>query len=113
MAKRVTPCTSPGEDACQDDSRSAEAQSRVGRLDTVDRVRREAVRLYKDCRRGVLAPADASRLAHVLDLVRRLVEAGDIERRLDELEAAVRHGTSPDDPSLAIARQLRAERAAA
>ena len=85
---------------------------RVGRLDSVDRVRREAVRLYRDCRQGLLAPSDASKLAHVLDLVRRLVEAGEIERRLEQLEEAVRRGGSPDDPALAIARKLRATRAA-
>ena len=85
---------------------------RVGRLDSLDRVRREAVRLYKDCRQGLLAPSDASKLASVLDLVRRLVEAGDLERRLDQLEAAVANGTSPGDPALAIARRLRGGKAA-
>src|SRR4051812_28451696 len=84
---------------------------RVGRLDSVDRVRREAVRLYKDCRQGLLAASDASKLAHVLDLVRRLVEAGDLERRLEALEEAGRRGGSPDDPALTIARKLRAARA--
>ena len=83
----------------------------VGRLDSVDRVRREAVRLYRDCRSGRLAASDASKLAHVLDLVRRLVEAGDLERRLEQLEEAVRRGVSPDDPALVIARKLRAARA--
>ena len=46
-------------------------------------------------------------MAHVLDLVRRLVEAGDLERRLDQLEAAVANGVTPDDPALLIARRLR------
>ena len=83
----------------------------AARHNALDRLRREAVRLYKDCRQGRLAAGDASKLAHVLDLVRRLVEAGDVERRLEQLEEAVRRGASPDDPALAIARRLRAARA--
>jgi hypothetical protein len=59
----------------------------------------------------LLTPSDGSKLAHVLDLVRRLVEAGDLEHRLEELEEAVRRGVSPDDPALAIGRQLRAGKA--
>ena len=112
MATRVRGCTPPvGEDEDADGPALAGA-ARVDRLDSLDRVRREAVRLYRDCRQGRLAPGDASKLAHVLDLVRRLVEAGEVERRLEELEEAVRRGVSPDDPALAVARKLRAERAA-
>jgi hypothetical protein len=111
MATRVRSCTPRVGDDEDADGPEAAGAVRVGRLDSLDRVRREAVRLYKDCRLGRLAPGDASKLAHVLDLVRRLVEAGDLERRLEELEEAVRRGLSPDDPALGIARQLRAARA--
>jgi hypothetical protein len=60
---------------------------RVGRLDTLPRVRRELVRLYTDARQGRLDPCDASRLASVLALVGRLIEGGELETRLAELEA--------------------------
>ncbi len=60
---------------------------RVGRLDTLPRVRRELVRLYADARQGRLDPRDASRLASVLALVGRLIEGGELEARLAELES--------------------------
>lgn len=60
--------------------------SRVGRLDTLPRCRREAARLYADARKGTLAAADASKLAAVLGLVATLIERGELEDRLTELE---------------------------
>ena len=56
-------------------------------LDTLPRVRREAARLYMAARRGEITAADASRLASVLGLVGRLIEGGEIERRIEILEA--------------------------
>ncbi len=59
---------------------------RTGRLDTLPRVRRELVRLYTDARQGRLDPRDASRLASVLAIVGRMIEGGELEARLAELE---------------------------
>jgi hypothetical protein len=50
-------------------------RSRV-RLDTRDRVRREAARLYVDGRDGRRDPRDVSQLAAALEVVGRLIEAG-------------------------------------
>ena len=60
--------------------------ARVGRLDTLPRCRREAARLYADARKGLLPAADASKLAAVLGLVAALIERGELEARLNELE---------------------------
>jgi hypothetical protein len=57
------------------------------RLDTVDRVRRELVRLYRDGRDGRRDTQDVSRLANVLALIGRLIEGGQLEARIAALEA--------------------------
>jgi hypothetical protein len=57
------------------------------RLDTLDRCRREMARLYKaaayDNSRDV---SDASKLAHILTMIARILEASDLERRVAALE---------------------------
>lgn len=68
-------------------SPSPKPAARVGRLDTLARVRREAVRLYASARSGEMPASDASRLASVLQLVASLVTASTIEERLASLEA--------------------------
>jgi hypothetical protein len=59
-----------------------------GRLDTLPRCRREAVRLYSDGRRGLITPADCSKLASALNLVASLIERGELEDRVAALEEA-------------------------
>jgi hypothetical protein len=61
------------------------------RLDTLDRVRREMAKLYRaaayDLTRDV---NDASKLGHLLTMIARILEASDLERRVQLLEAATR-----------------------
>jgi hypothetical protein len=59
----------------------------VSRLDTLQRVRREAARLYWAGRRREIASADASRLASVLALVGSLLRDVELEQRVERLEA--------------------------
>jgi hypothetical protein len=59
---------------------------RVGRLDSLPRVRRELARVYADARQSRLDPQAASRLANVLAILGRLIEGGELEARLAELE---------------------------
>ena len=59
---------------------------RAGRLETSPRVRRELARVYADARQARLDPRDASRLANVLAILARLIEGGELEARLAELE---------------------------
>jgi hypothetical protein len=56
------------------------------RLDSAVRVRRELARLYGEARAGTLAVGDASKLANVLQILGRMIETGDLEGRLEELE---------------------------
>jgi hypothetical protein len=62
---------------------------RVGRLDTLARVRLEMTRLYREARTGKLDSQEATRLAFILQSIARLIEGGDFERRLDEIEKKV------------------------
>ena len=72
-----------------DDADTPRPSSRV-RLDSVDRVRRELVRLYKEGRDGKRDTQDVSRLANVLALIARMIEGGQLEARIAALEAAAR-----------------------
>jgi hypothetical protein len=61
-------------------------------LHTLDHVRREAESLYREARAGTLPLEQATRLAYLLQVIAKLREASDIERRIAALEAAA------DDP---------------
>ena len=63
------------------------------RLDSLDKVRREAARLYNQARRGEISASDASKLGNLLALIGRLIEGGELERRLAALEAQERAAT--------------------
>ena len=60
------------------------------RLDSVDRVRRELIKLYRQGRDGERGTDDVAKLAGVLGIVGRLVESDELEARLDALERAAR-----------------------
>ena len=63
--------------------------ARPGRLDSLPRCRREAVRLYSDARAGLVPARDAAQLASVLTLVASLIRDGELVDRLAELEVRV------------------------
>ena len=58
------------------------------KLATVEDVRRELGRVYREARAGQRNVSDASRLAHVLAVLARLIEGSDLEKRIAALEAA-------------------------
>ena len=55
-------------------------------LTTVDDIRRELGKVYRDARSGVLQTQEATRLGYLLDLLRKMIETGEFERRLEQLE---------------------------
>lgn len=59
---------------------------RVGRLDTLPRLRRELGRLYRDSRSGRIDAQSAARLASILAIMARLIEGSEFEERLARLE---------------------------
>lgn len=56
-------------------------------LKTLDDLQRELARLYRGAKSGTIAVADASRLANILQILGRLIEGADLERRIAALEA--------------------------
>ena len=67
---------------------SEHKKPRIGPVDTVGGVVTELGRIYREARRSELDMADAKGLTYILRELRCALEAGDIERRLDALEAA-------------------------
>ena len=49
---------------------------RVGRLDTLSRVRRELVRLYTDACQARTDPRDATRVTSIVAIVGRMIQVG-------------------------------------
>ena len=63
------------------------APQRVKRISDLGGVLREINSIYGAARRGMIPAADASRLANVVDIARRSLESGDLEKRLKQLVA--------------------------
>ncbi len=62
---------------------------RIGPLETVGHVVTELGRVYRLARRGELEMEKAKSLTYMLREIRCALEAGDVERRLEELEGVV------------------------
>ena len=58
------------------------------RLDSLDRVRFELVKVYRSARDGHRDVGDASKLAHILVAIARILEGSDLEKRITALEQA-------------------------
>jgi hypothetical protein len=58
-------------------------------LKTIDDVRVEAARVYRDMRTGRIDTADGTKLAYVLSMIGKLIESGEIEKRLEALEGVL------------------------
>ena len=56
------------------------------KLQTIDDVRAEMARLYREGKAGTRDVGEVSKLANVLALLGRMIEGSDIEKRLAELE---------------------------
>ena len=67
---------------------SEKEKVRIGPLNTVGGVVTELGRVYRLARRSELDMADAKALTYVLREIRCALEASDIERRLEALEAS-------------------------
>lgn len=69
---------------------SVGSSARPGRiripLRNLDEVQRELARLYRDMRGGAIETQDGSRLANVLQILARVIDGGEIERRLAAIE---------------------------
>ena len=64
-------------------------------LRSMDEVARELARLYREMKSGTIPTQDGSRLANVLQILARIMEGGDLERRIAALEEADRKRLMP------------------
>lgn len=64
-------------------SASAPRASRRMRLHTVNDVQRELRRLYIESRNGTVKPADATKLAYILQMLANLMVDSDLEERVN------------------------------
>lgn len=79
---------------------TAKRKVRIGRLTSVGRVAIELGRLYRQARRGDVTTQDAARLATILAAMRQCLEASELERRIDEMEAALTNNPTKVVPLL-------------
>ena len=56
------------------------------RLETIQHVRKEMARLYREGRSELIDPAKAAKLAWILMSIGKIIETSDLERRVEELE---------------------------
>jgi hypothetical protein len=63
---------------------------RIGRLTTVMEVAAEIGRVYRDARHDKIDAALGNRLASILSAMRQCLETAEFERRIAQIEAAVR-----------------------
>lgn len=53
---------------------------------TLRDVQREMARVYRDMRNGRLDPSDGAKMTYTLATLGKLIETGDLERRVEALE---------------------------
>lgn len=56
------------------------------KLNTLEDVRREMARVYREARDGIIDSSEAGRFAYILTGIGKLIEATDIEKRLSQME---------------------------
>jgi len=56
------------------------------KLDTLQDVRREMAKVYREARLEVIDPATGSKLVFMLQSIGRVIEGSDLEKRVDALE---------------------------
>ena len=58
------------------------------KLDTLQDVRREMAKLYREARSGVIDVQDGTKLVWMLQAVAKVIEGSDLEKRIEILEDA-------------------------
>ena len=56
------------------------------KLNALEDVRREMASVYREARGGIIDTSEAGRLAYILSGIGKLIEATDMEKRLDQME---------------------------
>ncbi len=69
--------------------RTKQRKVRVGPLDNMRRCRRELSRVYRECRNGGISTDQLKAFTHCLRTLAEMIEAGELEDRLDHVEEAM------------------------
>ncbi|MDD2661631.1 MAG: hypothetical protein PHY54_18425 [Methylococcales bacterium] len=56
------------------------------KLDTMQDIKREMAKVYREARSGVVDVQDATKLTWCLQAVAKVIETSDLEKRIEELE---------------------------
>lgn len=56
------------------------------KLDTLADIKREVGKVYREARSGMVEVQDATKLTWILQALSKIVESGDLERRVEQLE---------------------------
>lgn len=56
------------------------------KLNTIEDVRREMARVYREARGGLMDASEAGRFAYILIGIGKLIETADVEKRLEQME---------------------------
>lgn len=56
------------------------------KLDTLNHVKREMAKTYRECRSGLIDVQDASRCVFMLASIGKVIEGSDLEKRIEALE---------------------------
>ena len=59
------------------------------RLNTIDDVKKELGRLYREARAGEVETHEASKMANMLAILGRIIEGADLEERMDVIERSI------------------------
>ncbi len=91
MVKKCTTDQAEGRAETGDEGSPPQGRLRL-RLNTIDDVKKELGRLYREARANRVDSQTASRLANMLSILGRLIEGADLEERLARIEEHVRKG---------------------
>ncbi len=60
------------------------------KLDTMQDVKREMAKVYREARSGMLDVADGSKLVYMLGTIGKVIEGSDLEQRVEVLENGIK-----------------------
>lgn len=90
MAQKRTPESSAEVDGPADSSLPTPERERRLPLKTAQHVRSELARVYRSMKHGKIDPAIGTKLTYVLVALGKMIEVGDLEKRIEALENAAR-----------------------
>lgn len=86
VAQKSTPKSPEGIDTPADSGLPTPERARRLPLKTAQHVRSELARVYRNMKHGDIEPATGTKLTYVLVALGKMIEVGDLEKRIEALE---------------------------